>query len=131
MIRRLALILRLGAIIFAISAFALLLSPERFLKFLGFDPEEVNYSVELLWAMRMIGACLLIASVMMPVVASFAQERALRQVGALMVGISALLTVLTLATPAPWGIGKALFIAVGGGFALAYLYGLKGRRRNH
>ena len=81
--------------------------------------------------MRMIGVCLLIASVMMPLVAAFASERALRQVGVLMVGICSLLTLLTFLTPAPWGIGKVAYLLVGTLFTLAYIYGLRGRRRNY
>jgi hypothetical protein len=68
---------------------------------------------------------------MMPLVAAFAPERALRQVAILMVGICSLLTLLTVLTPAPWGIGKAGYVLVGTLFALAYIYGLRGERRNH
>ncbi|MBM3655596.1 MAG: hypothetical protein FJW91_01340 [Actinobacteria bacterium] len=131
MAKRLALILRLGAIVFAVSALALLITPELFLDFLDLEEGSTGYSQELIWAMRMMGACLLIASVMMPLVAAFASERALRQVGVLMVGICSLLSLLTFIAPAPWGNGKVVFALVGGLFVLAYLYGLRGRRRKY
>ena len=129
--RRLAIILRVGAIVFALSALALIATPELFLEFLKIEKEQSAYSQALIWAMRMIGVCLLIASVMMPLVAAFAPERALRQVGVLMVGICSLLTLLTFLTPAPWGIGKIAYLAIGAFFTLAYIYGLRGRRRNY
>lgn len=129
--KRLAFTLRMGAIVFALSALALIAAPELFLEFLKIAKEESGYSEEIIWAMRMIGVCLLIASVMMPLVAAFASERALRQVGVLMVGICSLLTLLTFLTPAPWGIGKVAYLLVGTLFTLAYIYGLRGRRRNY
>ena len=129
--KRLAFTLRMGAIVFALSALALIAAPELFLEFLKIAKEESGYSEEIIWAMRMIGVCLLIASVMMPLVAAFASERALRQVGVLMVGICSLLTLLTFLTPAPWGIGKVVYLLVGALFTLAYIYGLRGRRRNY
>ena len=128
--RRLALTLRMGAIIFALSALALIAAPDFFLEFLKIAKEQSGYGEEIIWAMRMIGVCLLIASVMMPLVAAFAPERALRQVGVLMVGICSLLTLLTFLTPAPWGIGKVAYLLVGTLFTLAYIYGLRGRRRH-
>jgi len=70
--RRLALTLRVGAIVFALSALALVAAPQSFLEFLKIERGPVGYSEELVWAMRMIGVCLLIASVMMPLVAAFA-----------------------------------------------------------
>ena len=129
--RRLALTLRVGAIVFALSALALVVAPQSFLEFLEIEKGPVGYSEEIVWAMRMMGVCLLIASVMMPLVAAFAPERALRQVGVLMVGICSLLTLLTFLTPAPWGMGKVAYALVGALFTLTYIYGLRGRRRNH
>ena len=128
--RRLALTLRVGAIVFALSALALVAAPQSFLEFLKIEKSPGGYSEELVWAMRMMGVCLLIASVMMPLVAAFAPERALRQVGVLMVGICSLLTLLTFLTPAPWGMGKVSYALVGALFTLAYIYVLRGRRRN-
>ena len=128
--RRLALTLRVGAIVFALSALALVAAPQSFLAFLKIEIGPVGYSEELVWAMRMMGVCLLIASAMMPLVAAFAPERALRQVGVLMVGICSLLTLLTFLTPAPWGMGKVSYALVGALFTLAYIYVLRGRRRN-
>jgi hypothetical protein len=128
--RRLALTLRVGAIVFALSALALFVAPQSFLEFLKIEKGPVGYSEEIVWAMRMMGVCLLIASVMMPLVAAFAPERALHQVGVLMVGICSLLTLLTFFAPAPWGIGKVAYALVGALFTLTYIYGLRGRRRN-
>ena len=129
--RRLALTLRVGAIVFALSALALVVAPQSFLEFLEIEKGPVGYSEEIVWAMRIMGVCLLIVSVMMPLVATFAPERALRQVGVLMVGICSLLTLLTFLTPAPWGMGKVTYALVGALFTLTYIYGLRGRRRNH
>ena len=69
--KRLAFTLRMGAIVFALSALALVATPEFFLEFLKIAKDESGYSEEIIWAMRMIGVCLLIASVMMPLVAAF------------------------------------------------------------
>ncbi|NDA36212.1 MAG: hypothetical protein EBX82_02460 [Actinobacteria bacterium] len=129
--KRLGFTLRSGAIVFALSAFALLAFPVSFLQFLALESGPLGYSQEIIWAMRMTGASLLIAAVMMPLVAAFASERALRQVAVLMVGICSLLTLLTFLTPAPWAIGKISYVAVGALFTFAYIYGLRGRRRNH
>jgi hypothetical protein len=81
--------------------------------------------------MRMIGAVLVIVATMMPVVAAFASERTLRQVASIMVPVCLTLSFLTVVAPGSWTLGRWGYIAVGTAFALAYLYGLQGRRRNH
>jgi O-antigen/teichoic acid export membrane protein len=69
--KRLVLTLRVGAIVFALSALALFVAPQSFLEFLKIEKGPVGYSEEIVWAMRMMGVCLLIASVMMPLVWDF------------------------------------------------------------
>ncbi len=129
--RRIALVLRVGAVIFAVSALALLIEPNFFVKFIGVIDSEASASPELSWAMRMTGVVLIIVATMMPVVAAFASERTLRQVAAIMIPTCLALSFLTVVAPGSWTFGRWSYVAVGSGFALAYLYGLQGRRRNH
>lgn len=129
--RRIALVLRVGAVVFAVSALALLLEPSFFVRFIGVVGMEDAVTPELTWAMRMIGAVLVIVATMMPVVAAFASERTLRQVASIMVPVCLTLSFLTVVAPGSWTLGRWGYIAVGTAFALAYLYGLQGRRRNH
>jgi hypothetical protein len=120
--RRIALVLRVGAVVFAVSALALLLEPSFFVRFIGVVGTEDAVTPELTWAMRMIGAVL---------VAAFASERTLRQVASIMVPVCLTLSFLTVVAPGSWTLGRWGYIAVGTAFASAYLYGLQGRRRNH
>lgn len=129
--RRIALVLRVGAIVFAVSALALLIEPNFFIKFIGVIDGASSVTPELSWAMRMMGAVLVIVATMMPVVAAFASERTLRQVAAIMVPTSLALSYLTVVAPGNWTLGRWIYTVVGTGFGLAYLYGLQGRRRNH
>jgi hypothetical protein len=129
--RRIALVLRVGAIIFGVSAVALLIEPSFFLRFLGIVSQSDQIPSELHWAMRMIGLVLTIVAAMMPAVASFATERVLRQVAVVMTLVSAALSLLTVSAPGEWTVGRGLYVTIGGLFAIAYLYGLQGRRRNH
>jgi O-antigen/teichoic acid export membrane protein len=129
--RRIALVLRVGAIIFGVSALALLVEPAFFLKFLGLFTQNDQVPAELNWAMRMIGLVLIIVAAMMPVVAAFASERALRQIAVVMILVSSALSLLTVSAPGKWTIGRGLYVVVGGVFAIGYIYGLQGRRRNH
>jgi O-antigen/teichoic acid export membrane protein len=129
--RRIALVLRVGAVIFAVSALALLVEPSFFVKFIGVVGAEDSVSPELSWAMRMIGAVLVIVATMMPVVAAFASDRTLRQVASIMVLVCLTLSFLTVVAPGNWTLGRWGYLAAGTAFALAYLYGLQGRRRNH
>jgi ABC-type Mn2+/Zn2+ transport system permease subunit len=118
-------------VVFAVSALALLLEPSFFVRFIGVVGTEDAVTPELTWAMRMIGAVLVIVAMMMPVVAAFASERTLRQVASIMVPVCLTLSFLTVVAPGSWTLGRWGYIAVGTAFALAYIYGLQGRRRNH
>ena len=129
--RRIALVLRVGAVVFAVSALALLVEPSFFVKFIGVVGADESVTSELTWAMRMIGAVLVIVATMMPAVAAFASERTLRQVASIMVLVCLTLSFLTVVAPGSWTLGRWGYIVVGTTFALAYLYGLQGRRRNH
>ena len=129
--RRIALVLRVGAIIFGVSALALLVEPAFFLKFLGIVSQSDQVPSELNWAMRMIGLVLIIVAAMMPVVAAFASERVLRQVAVVMTLVSSALSLLTVSAPGRWTIGRSAYVVVGGIFVFGYIYGLQGRRRNH
>lgn len=129
--RRMALVLRIGAVVFAISAIALLSSPGNFLDFIGITSQTALATQELIWAMRMTGLTLVIVALMMPVVAAFAPERVLRQVGIVMVPTCIGLSLLSAFAPGQWGVGRILYVAIGVAFALGYLFALQGRRRNH
>ena len=129
--RRIALVLRIGAVVFALSAIALMVNPAYFLHFIGVTSEENLATSELEWAMRMIGLTLVIVSIMMPVVAAFAPERVLRQVAVVMVPTCMGLSILSAFAPGQWVAGRFAYVAIGLGFALAYVFALQGRRRNH
>ena len=129
--RRIALVLRIGAVVFALSAFALLFNPWYFLDFIGVTSQANLATQELVWAMRMIGLTLVIVALMMPVVAAFAPERVLRQVAIVMVPTCIGLSILSAFAPGQWGTGRILYVAIGVCFALGYLFALQGRRRNH
>lgn len=129
--RRIALVLRIGAVVFALSAAALLFNPRYFLDFIGVTSQTNPSTQEIVWSMRMIGLTLVIVSIMMPVVAAFAPERVLRQVAVVMVPTCIGLSILSAFAPGEWVAGRVVYVVIGVGFALAYLFALQGRRRNH
>lgn len=122
--RRVGMILRAGAVVFLLSSAVLIAAPITFLDFLSLP----NSSLELQWAMRMIGVTLLgLAGFMLMAAGNFA-ERALRQSALLMISVSLGLTVLTFTTPGEMSLGKVLYMVLGIGFALAYAWALRGYR---
>lgn len=129
LIRRVALILRLGATLFFFAAIALLAKPEMMAKYIGFDSAAVTS--EMRWTLRMMGAIFLVPALLAPLVAAFAGERGLRQAASGMAFISLAIATLTIFAPTEWGSGKFIAIAIGYFFTLGYFYALRGRRRNH
>jgi hypothetical protein len=122
--RRVGMILRAGAAVFLLSSAVLIAAPVTFLNFLSLPTS----TLELEWAMRMIGVTLLgLAGFMLMAAGNFA-ERALRQSALLMISLSLGLTALTFSTPGEMGVGKIVYLVVGTGFALAYAWALRGYR---
>jgi hypothetical protein len=128
LVRRAALILRLGATLFFCAAVALIIKPSNAATFFGFKP--ASFSPELLWTIRVLGSTLLIPALLAPLVAAFAGERGLRQASAGMAFISLGISTLLFFTPGTWMWGKVLFASMGYLSALFYFYALRGRGRN-
>jgi len=124
--------LRIGGLVFLLSALLLILVPGVFLDLLALD----GASAPLQWSMRMIGVTLIALAANMWAVSMGASDRAIFGVGLVMAIVATALGILTLATPAPRGWFAILYAGVGFGFGLAYLAsllwwrssGLKARR---
>jgi hypothetical protein len=126
-------LLRLNALVFAIFGLFLLANPELALQWIGLvsqEPRSDSLSPELLWLARAWGISLLIASLLMPLLASYLSERGLRQAGSAMMVISFALSFLIVIAPGEWVLGRILSIALGTLFGFGYLFALQGRRRN-
>lgn len=109
--------LRVGAVVFGLSALLLLLAPSVFLDLLLLD----GRSAPLQWSMRMIGLTLIALAAQMWVVARSAGDRSVRISGIVMAVVATALGILTLLIPAPLGWFAVLYAAVGFGFGCAYL----------
>ena len=114
--RSIRLVLLTGATVFALSAVALLVSPDIFVSLLGLPA-----STELDWAMRMIAVTLVALTGNMAVVALFGSERGVGVAGAVMVVSAGSLGVLTLLIPVAVTWFSLLFAMIGFGFATAYI----------
>jgi hypothetical protein len=122
--RRVALVLRIGALFFIILAPLLLVAPNLLLSFLGFT-EEVDSRSSVWLAFQLMGVLLVALSGFMYWAAGNFNEAKLIQSAYLMLAISTALTLLTLRLP---GDGKWFFAAVGILFAVFYLRALRGYR---
>lgn len=128
LIHRTAMILRIAATLSFFASLGLLAKPASVAIFLGFD--EASISTEFLWVLRALALVLVAISFMAPLIASFAGERGLRQCASAMAVTSLLAIVLIVISPTEWVIGKFALLALILGFAMAYLFALRGRRRN-
>ena len=128
LIRRVALILRIGASLFFFASLILLFKPELVAGYIGFDSAVVT--PELRWILQMMGAVFLVPALLAPVVAAFAGERGLRQAASGMTFIWLAIATLMVFAPVKWGNGKFSVIAIGYLFSFGYIYALRGRRRN-
>jgi hypothetical protein len=106
-----------GGAIFALSALALVLAPDRFAEILGLTNTD---SVS--WSLRMLGFCLVPLVYVLFVVRGSMADHVVRAFAFLMGFISLALGVVTLTAPGPATAGRWAFALVGFGFAGAYLF---------
>jgi hypothetical protein len=128
LIRRAALVLRLEATLLFFLSILLVANPEIATNFIGFDSAAVTPEVK--WALRVVGAILLLPALLAPLVAAFAGERGLRQAAAGMGFISAGIGTVCLISPAGLKMRTMAVALVWYLFALLYFYALRGRGRN-
>ena len=108
--------LKIGSVVFGLSALLLLLAPEFFLALLLLDPA----SAASVWAMRMIGITLVALAGNMWMNSRNPSDASVRTVGIVMAIAATGLGILTLLIPAPLGWFAVLYAAVGFAFGLNY-----------
>lgn len=108
--------LKLGAIVFGLSALLLVVAPEFFIQLLQLD----SSSLPLVWSMRMIGVTLIALAGNMWVNSTNPSDNSVRRVGMVMAVSATGLGILTLLIPAPLGWFAYLYAAVGFGFGINY-----------
>lgn len=108
--------LKIGSVVFGLSALLLLLAPEFFLGLLLLDPA----STASVWSMRMIGITLVALAGNMWMHSRNPSDASVRTVGIVMAIAATGLGVLTLLIPAPLGWFAVLYAAVGFAFGLNY-----------
>ena len=113
------LVLKTGALVFGLSALALIVLPGLFLDLLGFPS-----NLDLHWSMRMIGITVAALAGNMWNVATNTSEDAVRRSARVMQVSSFTLGVLTLLTPNPFTWFVIVYAIIGFGFSLAYTYSL-------
>ncbi len=116
--------LKLGSIVFGLSALLLVVAPEFFLELLQLDSD----SLPLVWAMRMIGVTLVALAGNMWVNSTNVSDNAVARVGFVMAVSATGLGVLTLLIPAALGWFTYLYAAVGFGFGANYVVCLLRRK---
>lgn len=116
-------ILRTGAAVFGASAIALVIAPAFFLELLG-----IEVTLELMWAMVMIGITLVALSGNMAVVSLSASDAGVRIASIVMLFSAAGLGMATLLIPVVYTWFTLAYAGIGFGFSLAYLVGLLATR---
>ena len=109
--------LKLGAVVFGLSALLLLVAPSFFLDLLQLDPA----SLALIWAMRMIGITLVALAGNMWLNSESSSEKRLIAVATVMAIAATGLGVLTILIPTQLSWFTYLYAAVGFLFGLNYL----------
>lgn len=109
--------LKLGAVVFGLSALLLLVAPSFFLDLLQLDPA----SLALVWAMRMIGITLIALAGNMWLNSESSSEKRLIAVATVMAIAATGLGVLTILIPTQLSWFTYLYAAVGFLFGLNYL----------
>jgi len=109
--------LKLGAVVFGLSALLLLVAPSFFLDLLQLDPA----SLALVWAMRMIGITLVALAGNMWLNSESSSEKRLIAVATVMAIAATGLGVLTILIPTQLSWFTYLYAAVGFLFGLNYL----------
>ena len=117
--------LRIGAVVFGLSALLLLLTPGLFLDLLLLDGD----SAPLQWAMRMIGLTLVALSANMWLVSRAASDTAVTRAATVMAVVATALGILTLTIPADRSWFTLSYAAIGFAFGLAYVILLIRRTR--
>ena len=112
-------VLRAGATVFGVSAITLIVFPSLFLELLGLSP-----SLDLMWAMVLIGITLVALTGNMAVVSFTASDNGVRAASAVMMVAAGGLGVTTLLIPVDFTWFSVLYAAVGFGFSTAYVVGL-------
>ena len=121
-IRSLKIVLRVGSIVFGLSALALIAVPGTFNELLWLPNNP-----ELDWAMRMIGITLVALSGNMYSVSKHGTDRAVIFSGRLMMICAAGLGVITLTIPTNGSWFAQVYALVGFGFSAAYAFALSRR----
>ena len=116
--------LKLGSLVFGLSALLLVVAPGFFLELLQLDSD----SLPLVWAMRMIGVTLVALAGNMWVNSTNVSDSAVVRVGFVMAVSATGLGVLTLLIPATLGWFTYLYAAVGFGFGANYVVCLLRRK---
>lgn len=111
--------LRAGAAVFGVSAITLIVFPSIFLELLGLSP-----SLDLMWAMVLIGITLVALTGNMAVVSWSASDSGVRIAAVVMMVTAGGLGVATLLIPVPFTWFSVVYAAVGFGFSTAYVVGL-------
>lgn len=118
------LVLRAGAVVFGLSAIALIAAPGAFNSLLG-----LTTTSDLEWAMRMIGITLVALAGNVFSVSSRGSGESVPLSGRVMLVSAFALGVLTLLLPVPLTWFAIAYAAVGFGFAAAYAAALSGNKR--
>jgi O-antigen/teichoic acid export membrane protein len=118
------LVLRAGAIVFGLSAIALIAAPGVFNDLLGLDTGP-----DLEWAMRMIGITLVALAGNMFSVSSRGNDESVLLSGRVMLVSAFALGVLTLLLPVPLTWFAIAYAAVGFAFSAAYAVALSSKKR--
>jgi len=116
--------LRVGAVVFGLSALLLLLAPALFLDLLVLD----GSSPALQWSMRMIGLTLVALAAQMWIVSRSASDRYVTAAGVVMAIVATALGVLTLLIPSGLSWFTICYAAVGFAFGLNYAVCLMRKR---
>lgn len=111
--------LRTGAVVFGLSAAALITFPAFFLELLGLPVD-----LPLMWAMVMIGITLVALTGNMAVVSVSASDGGVRMASIVMLFAAAGLGMITLLIPVAYTWFTLAYAAVGFAFSLAYFVGL-------
>lgn len=111
--------LRVGALVFGLSAIALILAPAFFVGLLGLEATS-----PMVWSMVMIGITLVALTGNMAVVSVSAGDRGVRVASLVMLFSAAALGIVTLLIPVVYTWFTVAYAIVGFGFSIAYAIGL-------
>ena len=122
---RVILLLRSTALLLGVSALAFLIRPGSAISLLG-----LTSSRDLEWGFRLTGIANLALAALLSLGAAFLGERGLRQSAAIMILTTAAMAILLLFLPGGWNLWQIMLVLLQAALAAAFLFALKGRRRN-